>query len=176
VDPSFSTSVTGSPACDNCYALTLAGRLKAMGQAKYQHDGDLEPPDRGSALPRRVCKCACSSSVLVEKGRQAGRVDGRCHVDPCLATTSGAGGSGGCSPSARCGRCSYRTTDADATDPTGHLRHPSPPAGRGPEPDGAGMPATSWWSVAALGPARAGAGWCRWRSPTRAHRAGAAPL
>jgi protein gp37 len=29
-----------SPGCDNCYALTLAGRLKAMGQAKYQHDGD----------------------------------------------------------------------------------------------------------------------------------------
>jgi protein gp37 len=26
--------------CDHCYALTLAGRLKAMGQAKYQHDGD----------------------------------------------------------------------------------------------------------------------------------------
>lgn len=29
-----------SPGCDHCYALTLAGRLKAMGQAKYQHDGD----------------------------------------------------------------------------------------------------------------------------------------
>ena len=25
---------------DNCYALTLAKRLKAMGQVKYQHDGD----------------------------------------------------------------------------------------------------------------------------------------
>jgi hypothetical protein len=25
---------------DNCYALTLAKRLKAMGQAKYQQDGD----------------------------------------------------------------------------------------------------------------------------------------
>jgi protein gp37 len=25
---------------DNCYALTLAKRLKAMGAAKYQHDGD----------------------------------------------------------------------------------------------------------------------------------------
>ena len=25
-----------SPGCDNCYALTMAGRLKAMGQAKYQ--------------------------------------------------------------------------------------------------------------------------------------------
>ena len=29
-----------SPGCDNCYALTLAARLKAMGQAKYQNDGD----------------------------------------------------------------------------------------------------------------------------------------
>jgi protein gp37 len=26
--------------CDNCYALTLAKRLKAMGAEKYQHDGD----------------------------------------------------------------------------------------------------------------------------------------
>ena len=29
-----------SPGCDHCYALRLAGRLKAMGQAKYQRDGD----------------------------------------------------------------------------------------------------------------------------------------
>lgn len=29
-----------SPGCDNCYAMTLAKRLRAMGQAKYQHDGD----------------------------------------------------------------------------------------------------------------------------------------
>jgi protein gp37 len=29
-----------SPGCDHCYALTLAGRLKAMGQPKYQTDGD----------------------------------------------------------------------------------------------------------------------------------------
>jgi len=29
-----------SPGCDHCYALTLAKRLKAMGSAKYQHDGD----------------------------------------------------------------------------------------------------------------------------------------
>lgn len=29
-----------SPGCDNCYALTLAKRLKAMGVAKYQSDGD----------------------------------------------------------------------------------------------------------------------------------------
>lgn len=28
-----------SPGCDNCYALTMARRLKAMGQAKYQNDG-----------------------------------------------------------------------------------------------------------------------------------------
>jgi protein gp37 len=29
-----------SPGCDNCYALTLAKRLKAMGNPKYQVDGD----------------------------------------------------------------------------------------------------------------------------------------
>jgi protein gp37 len=28
-----------SPGCDNCYALTLAKRLKAMGSPKYQQDG-----------------------------------------------------------------------------------------------------------------------------------------
>ena len=29
-----------SPGCDHCYALTLAKRLKAMGVARYQNDGD----------------------------------------------------------------------------------------------------------------------------------------
>ncbi|MEU8918776.1 phage Gp37/Gp68 family protein [Streptomyces nigrescens] len=29
-----------TPGCDNCYALTLSRRLKAMGAAKYQNDGD----------------------------------------------------------------------------------------------------------------------------------------
>src|SRR6266545_3095482 len=29
-----------SPGCDHCYALTLAARLRAMGQPKYQRDGD----------------------------------------------------------------------------------------------------------------------------------------
>ena len=29
-----------SPGCDNCYALTLAKRLKGMGNPKYQVDGD----------------------------------------------------------------------------------------------------------------------------------------
>lgn len=29
-----------SPGCDNCYAMTLSKRLRAMGQAKYQNDGD----------------------------------------------------------------------------------------------------------------------------------------
>jgi protein gp37 len=34
-----------SPGCQHCYALTLAKRLKAMGQAKYQTDG--RPPTSG---------------------------------------------------------------------------------------------------------------------------------
>lgn len=37
-----------SPGCDNCYALRLAGRLKAMGQPKYQTDGD--PRTSGSGF------------------------------------------------------------------------------------------------------------------------------
>jgi len=33
--------------CDNCYALSLAARLKAMGQPKYQKDGDLRTSGPG---------------------------------------------------------------------------------------------------------------------------------
>ena len=33
--------------CDNCYALTLAKRLKAMGSSRYQNDGDLRSSGPG---------------------------------------------------------------------------------------------------------------------------------
>jgi protein gp37 len=39
-----------SPGCDNCYALTLAKRLKAMGQPKYQNDGDTRTSGPGFGL------------------------------------------------------------------------------------------------------------------------------
>lgn len=39
-----------SPGCAACYALTMAGRLKAMGQAKYQNDGDPRTSGPGFAL------------------------------------------------------------------------------------------------------------------------------
>jgi hypothetical protein len=39
-----------SPRCDNCYALTLARRLKAMGSAKYQADGDPRTSGPGFAV------------------------------------------------------------------------------------------------------------------------------
>ena len=39
-----------SPGCDNCYALTLARRLKAMGSAKYQADGDSRTSGPGFGL------------------------------------------------------------------------------------------------------------------------------
>ena len=39
-----------SPGCDHCYAMTLAKRLKAMGQAKYQTDGDPRTSGPGFAL------------------------------------------------------------------------------------------------------------------------------
>ncbi len=39
-----------SPGCDHCYALTMAARLKAMGQARYQNDGDPRTSGPGFAL------------------------------------------------------------------------------------------------------------------------------
>ena len=39
-----------SAGCDNCYALTLAKRLKAMGVAKYQNDGDPRTSGPGFGL------------------------------------------------------------------------------------------------------------------------------
>lgn len=39
-----------SPGCDNCYALTMAARLKAMGQAKYERDGDPRTSGPGFGL------------------------------------------------------------------------------------------------------------------------------
>lgn len=39
-----------SPGCDNCYALTLAKRLKAMGSSKYQNDGDPRTSGPGFGL------------------------------------------------------------------------------------------------------------------------------
>jgi len=39
-----------SPGCDNCYALTLSKRLKAMGQPKYQLDGDPRTSGPGFGL------------------------------------------------------------------------------------------------------------------------------
>lgn len=39
-----------SPGCDNCYALTMAKRLKAMGQPRYQTDGDPRTSGPGFAV------------------------------------------------------------------------------------------------------------------------------
>ena len=39
-----------SPGCDHCYALTLSKRLKAMGQPKYQADGDPRTSGPGFGL------------------------------------------------------------------------------------------------------------------------------
>jgi len=39
-----------SPGCDNCYALTMAKRLKGMGSAKYQIDGDPRTSGPGFGL------------------------------------------------------------------------------------------------------------------------------
>lgn len=39
-----------SPGCDHCYALTMAKRLKGMGQPKYQNDGDPKTSGPGFGL------------------------------------------------------------------------------------------------------------------------------
>lgn len=39
-----------SAGCDNCYALTMARRLKAAGSARYQHDGDPRTSGEGFAV------------------------------------------------------------------------------------------------------------------------------
>ena len=39
-----------SPGCDHCYALALAGRLRAMGQPKYRNNGDPRTSGPGFAL------------------------------------------------------------------------------------------------------------------------------
>ncbi|MCW3820630.1 DUF5131 family protein [Micromonospora sp. DR5-3] len=39
-----------SRGCENCYALTLAKRLKAMGQPRYQRDGDPRTSGPGFGL------------------------------------------------------------------------------------------------------------------------------
>ena len=39
-----------SPGCDNCYALALSKRLKAMGSEKYQNDGDPRTSGPGFGL------------------------------------------------------------------------------------------------------------------------------
>jgi protein gp37 len=39
-----------SAGCDNCYALTLAKRLKAMGAPKYQNDGDARTSGPGFGI------------------------------------------------------------------------------------------------------------------------------
>ncbi|MFK0253330.1 DUF5131 family protein [Streptomyces sp. NPDC090445] len=39
-----------TPGCDNCYALTLSRRLKSMGAAKYQSDGDPRTSGPGFGL------------------------------------------------------------------------------------------------------------------------------
>ena len=39
-----------SPGCDHCYAMTMAKRLKGMGQPKYQRDGDPKTSGPGFGL------------------------------------------------------------------------------------------------------------------------------
>jgi protein gp37 len=55
-----------SPGCDNCYALTLSKRLKAMGAEKYQNDGNPVTSGPGFAL-------TLHEPALVQPYRWSGR-------------------------------------------------------------------------------------------------------
>lgn len=57
-----------SPGCDTCYALTMAKRLKAMGQAKYQRDGD--PATSGPGFGLTVHRDAVNLPLDWRKPRQ----------------------------------------------------------------------------------------------------------
>lgn len=57
-----------SPGCDNCYALTMAKRLKAMGQAKYQNDGD--PRTSGPGFDLTVHPDTLTEPLRWEKPRK----------------------------------------------------------------------------------------------------------
>lgn len=55
-----------SPGCDNCYALTMAKRLKAMGSERYQNDGDARTSGPGFGL-------TLHEAALVQPYRWRGR-------------------------------------------------------------------------------------------------------
>lgn len=57
-----------SPGCDNCYALTMAARLKGMGQAKYQRDGD--PRTSGPGFGLTVHPSALDAPLRWKKPRR----------------------------------------------------------------------------------------------------------
>jgi protein gp37 len=57
-----------SAGCDNCYALTLARRLKAMGSAKYQADGD--PRTSGPGFGVRLHEDALSEPLRWRRPRK----------------------------------------------------------------------------------------------------------
>ncbi len=61
-----------SAGCDNCYALALAKRLKAMGSAKYQHDGDprTSGPGFGLATPPWCPAPAIRVGLAADRFRQ----------------------------------------------------------------------------------------------------------
>ena len=62
-----------SPGCQHCYALTLAKRLKAMGQPKYQTDAGHPPPGPASASPSTPRPSASRSAVASRGGSSSAR-------------------------------------------------------------------------------------------------------
>ncbi|MHB1209878.1 MAG: DUF5131 family protein [Acidimicrobiales bacterium] len=51
-----------SPGCDHCYALTMARRLKAMGNPKYQVDGDPKTSGPGFGITTHIDQLALPHS------------------------------------------------------------------------------------------------------------------
>ena len=58
-----------SAGSDNCYALALARRLKAMGQPKYQNDGDPRTSGPGFAVTVHPHALSIPADVLPRTSR-----------------------------------------------------------------------------------------------------------
>ena len=69
-----------SPGCDNCYALTLAKRLKAMGSSKYQADGDPRTSDQPA---KRIRLWKLGPEVVKVRPRSATGIEDALGLSPC---------------------------------------------------------------------------------------------
>jgi protein gp37 len=124
--------------CDNCYALTLAKRLKAMGNPKYQTDGDPRTSGPGFGVrPRGRARHPAALAIAARRVRQQ-------HERPV--------------PRARADRLHPPRVRRDGRDAAAHL----PAAHQAADPAGAARRrwygrTTSGWACRSSSSARRGA-------------------